>query len=65
MSDFKDYKMKELLVVSLLFLSVNSVYASKRISCKHSENQVEAQRYFDAKKRGWKSLDRDKDGEPC
>ena len=38
---------------------------SKRISCKSFNHQSEAQRHFDMKKKSWKALDRDKDGEPC
>jgi hypothetical protein len=36
-----------------------------RTSCKNFNTQSEAQNYYDAHKKGWKSLDRDKDGEPC
>lgn len=38
---------------------------SKRISCKSFNHQSEAQQHFDMKKKSWKALDRDKDGEPC
>lgn len=38
---------------------------SKRISCKSFNNQFEAQQHFDLKRKSWKALDRDKDGEPC
>ena len=36
-----------------------------RVSCSNFSTQADAQLYFDIRKRGWKSLDRDKDGEPC
>ena len=51
-------------VVALMALS-NVSFAAKRISCKSFDNQAQAQSHYDARQRGWKSLDRDKDGEPC
>ncbi len=33
--------------------------------CKDFKDQKEAQQYHDARKHGWKRLDRDKDGEAC
>lgn len=57
------YKLHVLLTTTLL-LSISGV-AEARTSCKSFNTQAEAQAYYDAKKKGWKSLDRDKDGEPC
>jgi len=53
------------LVILLFTLSINVSYAKERISCKSINNKSEAQEYYDARKWGWKGLDRDKDGEPC
>lgn len=39
--------------------------AAQAISCKSFDDQAAAQDYMDAKKAGWKALDRDKDGEAC
>lgn len=56
--------MKAILALIVLLLCVNTAYA-KRISCKSFDTQKEAQAHFDARKKSWKGLDRDKDGEPC
>lgn len=54
------------LLATLLFLSVGAVQAKgKGISCKSFDDQAAAQDYMDAKKAGWKTLDRDGDGEAC
>ena len=49
---------------AFLVLSASTAHAG-RISCKDFSNQAQAQKYFKAKKKGWKLLDRDKDGEAC
>ncbi len=36
-----------------------------RTSCKQFNSQSQAQKYYDAKKKGYKSLDKDRDGEAC
>lgn len=36
-----------------------------RVGCKDFATQAQAQAYFDAKKAGYKNLDRDKDGRAC
>jgi hypothetical protein len=46
--------------ISLLLSSLDA-----RTVCKQFANWQEAQSYFDAKKKGYKSLDRDKDGKAC
>ncbi|WP_083915739.1 excalibur calcium-binding domain-containing protein [Thiofilum flexile] len=51
------------LMITLL-LSTSVVYA-KGVSCKSFSKQSDAQDYVNAKKQGWKSLDRDGDGEAC
>lgn len=51
--------------VAILMTLSNVSFAADRISCKSFENQAQAQEHYDARQRGWKSLDRDKDGEPC
>jgi len=53
-------------VIVLLAITMGSnVSYANRISCKSFNTQAEAQQHYDARKKGWKSLDRDKDGEPC
>ena len=47
-----------------LLLGTSAAYA-KGTSCKSFSNQSAAQDYYNAKKKGWKGLDRDKDGEAC
>lgn len=47
-----------------LLLMADFSYA-KGVSCKSFNSQAEAQKYYDARQKGWKRLDRDKDGEPC
>ena len=52
-------------LVTAMFIFSSVSFSADRISCKSFANQSEAQRHYDAKKKNWKSLDRDKDGEPC
>ncbi len=55
--------MKKLLFTSIVVASVfNTAYAVK---CADFKTQAEAQRYYEAGKKGGKRLDRDKDGEAC
>lgn len=57
--------MKRLAFITIaLLLTTNTSYA-KGVSCQSFNTQAEAQSYYDAKEKGWKGLDRDKDGEPC
>ncbi|SUD91613.1 excalibur calcium-binding domain-containing protein [Psychrobacter phenylpyruvicus] len=55
-------------VMSALCLSLISAslpaHAAK-VKCSDFKSQKEAQAYFDAKKPGYKGLDRDKDGIAC
>ncbi len=55
---------RKIVLIIAVFLISNIGYA-QRVSCKSFDDQAEAQRYFEAKKKGWKSLDRDKDREAC
>lgn len=54
-------RMKFLMIV-LLGLSATSAFAVK---CADFKTHKEAQNYFNAKKPGYKRLDRDKDGSAC
>ena len=50
-------------LLAILFICFTSqAYAVK---CADFKNQKEAQAYFNAKKSGYKRLDRDKDGSAC
>lgn len=51
-----------MLAATLLF-AASAAHA--RVSCKAFSSQAEAQAYYDAQKKGYKSLDKDKDGEAC
>lgn len=55
---------KYIFLAITLILSTNVSYA-KGVSCKSFNTQAEAQSYYDAKNKGWRKLDLDKDGEPC
>ena len=57
--------MKITLTLTIFLLSISTAHAKKRVTCSMFNTQAEAQRYFDAGKRGSRALDRDKDGEPC
>lgn len=60
--------MKKLAVVcvALAVCLPNVAYAKKKsISCKSFSSQAEAQAYYNAKKPGYKKLDRDGDGRAC
>ncbi|WP_298970613.1 excalibur calcium-binding domain-containing protein [uncultured Psychrobacter sp.] len=49
-----------------ILLLITSLSANaKGVVCADFSSQAEAQRYFDAKKAGYKRLDRDKDGIAC
>ena len=57
---------KTLLATCCLILVSASLPAhAARVKCSDFKSQKEAQAYFDAKKPGYKSLDRDKDGIAC
>jgi len=50
----------------IILIAVILVTASQaRTKCSQFDDQREAQRYYDSHKKGYKSLDRDKDGEAC
>jgi hypothetical protein len=51
-------------LVMPLLLGTSAAFA-KGVSCKSFGNQTDAQNYADAKKPGWKKLDKDGDGEAC
>ncbi|WP_019672547.1 excalibur calcium-binding domain-containing protein [Psychrobacter lutiphocae] len=59
--------MKKVLMSTLCFalLSISFSAQAARVKCADFKSQKEAQAYFDAKKPGYKSLDRDKDGIAC
>jgi len=46
----------------VLFFSTS---AHARVKCADFSDHAQAQRYYDARRHGYKSLDRDKDGEAC
>jgi len=54
--------MKPVILISLL-LSTLSLQA--RVKCAQFGDHAEAQRYYEARRHGWRSLDRDHDGEAC
>ena len=49
--------------VAVLALSLSA--PAMAVSCKSFSNQAQAQQYFNAKKAGYKKLDRDRDGIAC
>lgn len=55
--------MKNIILTFLLVLSIPSLTFAKY--CKDFKTHQEAQAYFNAKKPGYKRLDRDKDGSAC
>ncbi|HPE59092.1 MAG: excalibur calcium-binding domain-containing protein [Thiothrix sp.] len=60
--------MKKVLLISalaLMLLTTAGTASAARVSCKNFDNQAQAQAYYDARRQGWKGLDRDSDGEPC
>ena len=54
-------KTTTLIVILLFVFSANAA----RVKCADFNSQAQAQKYYKAKKRGYRSLDRDKDGEAC
>ncbi len=54
-----------MLIVLAASLSLPAYAFSAAAKCKDFNTQAEAQSYFKAKKKGWKRLDGDKDGEAC
>ncbi len=54
--------MKKLLITLSLLTIISTSYAVK---CADFKTQADAQRYYEAGKKGGKRLDRDKDGEAC
>ncbi len=66
--------MKKLAILISVALAITSLSMSAnarkpRVSCKSFSTQAQAQAWYEQRKRsgkkGWKSLDRDKDGEAC
>jgi len=55
-------KIKNIIFVLVFLFSVS---LEARVTCKQFNNQSEAQHYYDSKQKGYKLLDRDKDGEAC
>ena len=51
-----------LTIALLLFMSLN---AQARTTCSQFKDHKQAQRFFEKKGHGYKSLDRDHDGEAC
>lgn len=51
--------------IFLISLSLILTIAEARTVCKQFNTQAEAQSYFNQKKKGYLSLDGDKDGEAC
>lgn len=58
-----EINMKNIILTFLLVLSIPSLTFAKY--CKDFKTHQEAQAYFNAKKPGYKRLDRDKDGSAC
>ena len=59
--------MKKLLLTTISLVLIASSFPAQaaRVKCSDFKSQREAQAYFDAKKPGYQSLDRDKDGIAC
>lgn len=57
------------LIATLALSSMLITPALARTTCSSFSTQAQAQKWYDQRKasgqNGWKSLDRDKDGEPC
>lgn len=49
----------------IVTLCLPSLSHAKKVTCKSFATQAEAQSYFNAKKPGYKKLDRDKNGIAC
>lgn len=58
-------KISTTLLLALPLVVAVGVAQAKGIACKSFDDHAEAQDYMDAKKAGWKKLDRDGDGEAC
>ena len=56
--------MKKLLLISILVL-LSTISVEARTTCSQFKNHKQAQRFFEKKGHGYKSLDRDHDGEAC
>ena len=55
--------MKKRIICTLLMFSLPTITFA--VACKDFKTHQEAQAYFNAKKAGYKRLDRDKDGSAC
>lgn len=60
--------MRKILLAFAVLTLITSAHA-ERVTCKSFNTQQEAQKYYEQRKKsgqtGWKSLDRDKDGQAC
>ncbi len=56
--------MRKIIYVVVLFIFYTTLLQA-RTTCSQFKDHAQAQRYYEAGKRGYKSLDRDKDGEAC
>jgi len=56
--------MKTTLLITIL-LTITTVATSAKTTCSQFQNWEQANKYFKAKKPGYKSLDRNNDGQPC
>lgn len=54
---------KSTLLIAVLTLGLSA--PAMAVSCKSFSSQAQAQQYFNAKKSGYKKLDRDRDGIAC
>lgn len=54
---------KSTLLIAVLTLGLSA--PAMAVSCKSFGSQAQAQQYFNAKKSGYKKLDRDRDGIAC
>ncbi|WP_230656931.1 excalibur calcium-binding domain-containing protein [Psychrobacter sp. I-STPA10] len=62
--------MKKLaILISFTIIFTPLAHAKQRVTCKDFKTQKEAQAWYEQRKRagqkGWKALDRDKDGQAC
>lgn len=56
---------KSLSLISTTILALTFSTSAMAVSCKSFGSQAQAQQYFNAKKAGYKKLDRDRDGIAC
>ena len=56
---------KSLSLIATTILALTFSTSAMAVSCKSFSSQAQAQQYFNAKKSGYKKLDRDRDGIAC